>query len=142
MSDEQDPKIITDDDWKSQVEAEKEVLQDELEKERSDSDSDSDEVGEMPPASFSVLVTTLASQAMVMMGHIPDPVSGQAVVNKPMAKHFIDTLGVLEEKSSGNLDEQESALLTQMLHQLRIAFVDAKPTAEEPAKQESSIELP
>lgn len=139
MSDEE-PKIITDDDWKSQVEAEKEVLQEELEKERA---SAGEAGSEMPPASFSVHVTTLASQAMVMMGHVPDPVTGKPVVNRDMAKHFIDTLGVLEEKTKGNLDDEEAALLTQMLHQLRMLFLQPPPAAEPAAEQpESKIELP
>ena len=139
MTEEQDPKIIIDDDWKSQVEAEKETLQKELENEQ----SGEAEPGEMPPASISVLISTLASQAMVMMGHIPDPATGQPVVNKPLAKHFVDTLVVLEEKTKGNLTEDESAMLTEVIHQLRIGFVNIQePGADPDSQPSSSIELP
>jgi hypothetical protein len=138
--DKNEPKIIVDDDWKSQVESEKEKLQQQFETESAP---------EMPPASFSILLTTLASQAMASLGQLPDPVSGTAIINKPLAKHFIDTIGVLEEKTKGNLTEDETAMVTNILHQLRMVFVatpDQLPDAESAAKDDqpksSTIELP
>ena len=86
----EDPKIIVDDDWKAQVEREKEQLA------AADSESPkaSDEMpqGEMPPASFEMLVTSLATQAMAALGFFPDPSTGETMLNRPIAKHFIDTL--------------------------------------------------
>ncbi len=132
----EESKIIVDDDWKEQVQKEKEDAKVEQETEAPQ--------GELPPASFPILVSTLSTQALASMGYIPDP-SGQPMTNLPMAKHFIDTLGVLEEKTQGNLDEGESGLLTETLHQLRMAFVQAsqapQPTAND-GQSESSIELP
>ena len=78
---------------------------------------------QIPEASFSTLVTMLATQAMAALGQIPDPVSKQPVVNVPLAKHFIDSLAVLEEKTKGNLTEMEAQMLESMLYELRMIFV-------------------
>jgi len=77
----------------------------------------------MPPASFLVLMSTLATQTMASLGMIGDPATGEANVNRPMAKHFIDTLAMLQEKTQGNLTEEEAAHLRDALHQLRMAYV-------------------
>ncbi|MGI9445411.1 MAG: DUF1844 domain-containing protein [Rubripirellula sp.] len=79
-----------------------------------------------PPASFSVLVTMLFTQAMGMLGQMPDPNTGEANVNKPFAKHYIDTLEMLESKTKGNLDDQEAAMLNEALHALRMMYVDTR----------------
>lgn len=143
MSDEE-PKIIVDDDWKSQVEQEKEQL--EKEADSAPADAEGDMTQEMPPASFPMLISTLATQAMASMGMLPDPRTGEASAHKPMAKHFIDTLGILQEKTEGNLAEEEAAMLRDTLHQLRMAYMavpDAAPSAPEPPEEKkSSIELP
>ena len=127
-----EPKIIVDDDWKSQVEQEKEQLKQQQE---STDDDQPDDLGELPPASFVVLISTLATQAMATMGLLPDPTTGTPTVNLPLAKHFIDMLAMLQEKTKGNLTEEESAHLRDGLHQLRMIFVSSdKPnggTAED-----------
>ena len=86
----------------------------------------SESTPEPPPASFSVLVTMLFTQAMAMLGQMPDPNTGEAKVNKPFAKHYIDTLEMLEMKTKGNLDEQETAMLNEALHALRMMYVDTR----------------
>jgi hypothetical protein len=112
------PKIIVDDDWKSKVEAEKQVA-DQQQQQREQHSAEY----RVPPASFAVLVSTLTSQALVSLGQIPDPYSGQAIADLEIAKHFIDTLAMLEEKTRGNLSAEEKAMLDDVLHQLRLAFV-------------------
>lgn len=94
----------------------------------SDSDNapSADSMPEPPPASFSVLVTMLFTQAMGMLGQMPDPATGEAKVNKPFAKHYIDTLEMLESKTKGNLDDQEAAMLNEALHALRMMYVDTR----------------
>lgn len=142
MADEE-PKIIVDDDWKSQVEQEKEQLKNEATQTPPPADDDMSQ--EMPPASFPMLVSTLATQAMASMGMIPDPHTGQPSVHKPMAKHFIDTLGMLQEKTTGNLAEEEATMIRDALHQLRMAYMavpETPPAAPEPEEKKSSIELP
>ena len=142
MSDEE-PKIIVDDDWKSQVEQENEQLKKEAASPSASAEEDTSQ--EMPPASFPMLISTLATQAMASMGMLPDPRTGEASAHKPMAKHFIDTLGILQEKTKGNLAEEEVTMLRDTLHQLRMAYMavpDSSPSAPQPEEKKSSIELP
>ena len=84
------------------------------------------EYAEPPPASFEVLISMMFTQAMSMLGHVPDPNTGQATVNKPYAKHSIDTLEMLGEKTKGNLTDDEAKMLSEAMHALRMAFVGAK----------------
>src|SRR5687768_10241988 len=113
------PKIIVDEDWKSQVQAEKEKLQKEVEQHKVNPTA---EDPEMPHASLAMLISTIATQAAVCMGQLPNPITGKAEVHLNQARHFIDTLAVLEEKTTGNRTPEESAMLTAMLHELRMAF--------------------
>ncbi len=78
---------------------------------------------ELPQASFPTLVSLLASQAMAALGQIADPQTKQANVRLPMAKHFIDSLEVLQEKTKGNLSEIEAGMLENMLFELRLLYV-------------------
>ena len=102
----------------------------------------------MPPASFGMLVTSLATQAMAALGFFPDPSTGETMLNRPIAKHFIDTLSVLDEKTKGNLTDQESEILSQALHQLRMVFVNSGnesaggESSSSDARPNSTIELP
>ena len=135
-----DPKIVVDDDWKSQVEKEKAALKNEA---ASEEDPDA-KFQELPPANFMVLLSTLATQAMAALGFIADPATGKPNVNRPMAKHFIDTLAMIQEKTKRNLTEEEAAHLRDGLHQLRMTYVstaDSEKETPETAKP-SSIELP
>jgi len=126
---EQEPKIIVDDDWKSQVEKEKAELKEKEEDPKGPDAAPDSESFEMPPANFIVLMSTLATQSMSALGFIPDPMTGKPRVNRPMAKHFIDTLAMLQEKTKGNLTEEESAHLRDTLHQLRMAYVGSADQA-------------
>ena len=142
----EDPKIIVDDDWKSQVEKEKEELKQATEQEEvSEESGQADQTAqsmELPEASFLVLLSTLGSQAMASMGLLPDPLSGKPTVNLPLAKHFIDMLSMLQEKTTGNLTDEETAHLRDALHQLRMIYVSSSNQPAESAEKPSSIELP
>jgi hypothetical protein len=81
---------------------------------------------EMPPASFSMLIFSLTSQALATLGLAPGPDGKPMEPELPIAKHLIDTLSVLEEKTKGNLDAEEARLLGESLTQLRLAYVAAK----------------
>ena len=61
---------------------------------------------------------------MVTLGVLPDPATGKAESVPVLAKHFIGLLGVLEEKTKGNLDPDEMSLLESSLHQLRLAYIE------------------
>ena len=91
--------------------------------------SDDTTAPELPQVDFSNFVLSLAATAMVQLGMVPDPESGQTVEpNLPIAKHTIDTLALLREKTQGNLDDEEEKLLDSMLYELRLRFVEAGKT--------------
>lgn len=139
MSDENS--IHVDDDWKNRAEAEKAAA------EKAAAEAPKQEEGQIPEASFPLLVSTLATQAISALGQMPDPATGKAMIYKPLARHMIDLLAVLEEKTKGNLDEEESKMLTEILSQLRMLYIqtpDGPPMggADEQGGGESSILMP
>jgi hypothetical protein len=78
--------------------------------------------GRMPPASFEFLVHTLFTQALMAFGRIPNPITNKAMKNVATAKHFLDTLDMLDEKTRGNLTSDEQRLLEEVQHQLRTLY--------------------
>lgn len=121
------PKIFVDEDWKARAQAEKEELSKEprvqQESEPPPQERPKSARGPLPPASFSMLVSTLSTQALVCLGTVENPVTGKAEKDLDQSKHFIDTLQVLQEKTRGNLTPEEDALLESVLHELRMAYV-------------------
>lgn len=130
-------KIIIDEDWKSTVEAEKEAARREREAkgtgEAGPASSESVAAGAelpLPPASFEMLVTTLATEAMIGLGQVPHPMTGQVHADRSQARYAIDMLEMLAEKTKGNLTPGEDRGLRDLLHQLRMAFVaSGQPSA-------------
>lgn len=119
MASSQEPKIIVDDDWKAQAQAEKgRMVEQESAKEADPAE------GELPEASFEELVRLMATQALMYMGAFPDPQTGKAMIGLDLAKLHIDMLGVLHDKTKGNLTEDEDKMLTQTLAQLRMEYVE------------------
>lgn len=80
---------------------------------------------QLPPVDFSGLIISLSHAAMMHLGHIPDPASGQPRQELALARHTIDTIGMLKEKTKGNLTEDEHRLIEGALTELRLAFVQA-----------------
>jgi len=76
------------------------------------------------PVSFSTLVLGLSTQALMHLGEVEHPVTGQRERDLPAAKHVIDVLGVLSAKTAGNLDSAEQALVESVLYDLRMRYVD------------------
>ena len=116
------PKIQVDTDWKAEAQAEKERLS-QNEADRSKAAEEAGPAGELPPADFKGLVGLLASQAIMGLGAYTDPKSGGVVIDLVGSKFAIDLLAVIEEKTTGNLNEAESTELTQILAELRSRFV-------------------
>ncbi|GIW96436.1 MAG: hypothetical protein KatS3mg110_4477 [Pirellulaceae bacterium] len=133
-----EPKIIVDEDWKARVEREREQLRQQEQQKVAGAETRPDEDDMFippPPASFAVLVEWLAAQALAQLaGSLPSaqPESEterfrqkkRAEQARLLAGHFIDLLGVLEEKTEGNRSAEESRLISQRLHELRLAFVE------------------
>ena len=78
------------------------------------------------PVNFATFVVSLASSAMLYLGEVPDPTTQQSGVNLPLAKQTIDLLGVLQDKTQGNLDGEERQLLESVLSDLRVKYVAAR----------------
>ncbi len=78
----------------------------------------------LPEVDFASFVLTLSSSALFHFGEFPDPVSGKRERNLDMAKQTIDILGVLRDKTRGNLSNDEEQLMDSLLHDLRIKYVE------------------
>ncbi|HTP28435.1 MAG TPA: DUF1844 domain-containing protein [Anaeromyxobacteraceae bacterium] len=81
--------------------------------------------GDGPSASidFYTFCLSLGSSVIVHLGDAPHPESGQSVTNLELAKQTIDIIGMLQEKTKGNLTEEEARLLESLLVDLRLRFV-------------------
>ncbi|MGZ3726423.1 MAG: DUF1844 domain-containing protein [Pseudobdellovibrio sp.] len=77
-------------------------------------------------ASFSLLVMSIASNAMMAMGLTPDPQTGKSEVDKNLARFNIDLLLVLKEKTNNNLNADESGLISYVLQDLQMKFIQVK----------------
>ncbi len=77
----------------------------------------------LPEVSFATFVFSLCSSALVHLGEVPEPESQRTIVDLTIAKQIIDTLGMLEEKTKGNLEQDEERLLKSMLYDLRVRYV-------------------
>lgn len=76
-----------------------------------------------PEVDFSSFVLSLATSAMVNMGEIADPATGKKVESLEGARHMIELLSMLQEKTQGNLSAEESRLLEGVLYELRMKFL-------------------
>lgn len=77
----------------------------------------------MPEINFMTFLMSLNSSALVHLGMETDPSSGQTMKNLPIAKQTIDVIAMLEEKTQGNLTDEERRLLTNILYELRLMYV-------------------
>lgn len=139
MADE--PKLIIDTDWKSQAQAEKDRLEQAAVAKKpkaAPGTPGSDGAPEDDKVRFEDVVALLASQSLSYLGYFPDPRTGQAVVSLEYAKLHIDMLGIIEEKTKGNLSEAEATALTRTVSELRMAFVEVQ-SAVAKAVQEGRI---
>lgn len=128
------PKIIVDSDWKAQAQAEKQKLSEKAKEKEQGDTADPNAAGapgQLPPANFETLLSSMATQALMSLGAFADRRTGQPIPpDLPVAKFHIDMLGVLEEKTQGNLSEEEAQTLKLTLHELRLQFVSlASPPA-------------
>lgn len=77
----------------------------------------------LPEVTFATFVFSLSSSALVHLGEIPEPETKNTRVDLAMAKQIIDTLGMLEEKTRGNLEPDEERLMKSVLYDLRLRYV-------------------
>jgi hypothetical protein len=77
----------------------------------------------LPEMNFPTFVISMNASALLHLGVIEDPTTGKKEKNLPMAKQTIDLLSMLEEKTKGNLTEDEEGMLKNILYDLRIIYV-------------------
>ena len=77
-----------------------------------------------PPIDFTTFVLSFASTALIQMGAAPDPDSGQLKPEPELARETIDLLGMLREKTRGNLTDDEQKFFDALLYDLRVRFVE------------------
>ncbi|MCF8045065.1 MAG: DUF1844 domain-containing protein [Desulfarculaceae bacterium] len=80
----------------------------------------------LPKVDFSSFVLSLYSSVLVQLGLVEEPTTGRKEKNLELAKQTIDMMAMIKEKTAGNLDTEEENLLTNLLHELRLAYVEAK----------------
>src|SRR5438874_2346707 len=90
------------------------------------------------PASFLSLIMSLASNAASSLGMMPHPVTGETGVDLKLAKLWIDVLGLLVQKTRGNLDDQEAQMVEHLLADLRMQYVSFSSSPTPPAKFSAS----
>ncbi|KAF1077341.1 DUF1844 domain-containing protein [Halodesulfovibrio sp. MK-HDV] len=78
---------------------------------------------EMPEVNFSTFILSIGSSALVQLGEVPDPESGQIMENLLAAKHSIDILSMLQDKTKSCLENDEQQLLDTLLYDLRMKYV-------------------
>ena len=79
---------------------------------------------DLPEINFASFILSLSSSVLLHFGQIPDPISNKKERNLPMAKQTIDILGILQEKTKGNLSKDEEQLIDSLLHDLRLKYVE------------------
>jgi hypothetical protein len=104
-----------------------------VDSERADSEQAADEAidayaaavpDDIAPIDFNILVLSLNASALIQLGEGPPDVGAPSESNLPMARQTIDMLGILEDKTRGNLSGQEERLLSQVLFDLRMRYVN------------------
>lgn len=97
-------------------------------------DDDVEIPGADDPASFVNFLSTLATNAAASLGAVPHPATGQRSVDLDTGKYWLDVLGMIRDKTKGNLHSQESRLLEGLLADLRMQYVTMVRATEEKLK--------
>lgn len=128
MADEQksEKKIIIDEDWKKQAQKEKEILAaKEKQKEQKPAEMEEDQgpSGPLPPGDLASLINMLTTQALFAMGVLRVQDQDEREPDLEMARYNIDMLETLQEKTKGNVTDEEAQVLKNTLNELRMGYV-------------------
>jgi hypothetical protein len=91
---------------------------------------------------FIEFVMMQAQNAALFLGQIPNPQTGKGEVNLELAKMFIDQLGMIQEKTRGNLTNEEAAVLRNTLSNLQMAFVEVSKEIREGKTESAAAPAP
>ena len=121
MSQEERKKV--DEEWKKEVQREKERLAKEAESKRREKEPP------LPQPNFALFLSGLATETLVHLGQVENPLTKKKEKHLDRAKYSIDLLSIIQEKTKGNLTDEEKTLLEQLLYDLRMRFVKASGEA-------------
>lgn len=113
------PKIIVDSDWKEEAQREKDDLAKKAEAKQEQARQP------LPKPEFLTHVTSLATQSLIFLGAVANPMTGQAEFDPEQARFIIDSIAMLMEKTKGNLTEQEEQTGNSIVSELKMAWVQA-----------------
>ena len=121
----EEKKIIVDEDWKEQAKKEKEVLAAHEDAEKKEAQQQQETAGPLPKGDFAALISMLVTQSLFSLGMLQVEGQDKREPDLNLAKYNIDMLEALNEKTKGNLTEEEQKVLENMLGQVRMAYVKA-----------------
>jgi uncharacterized protein DUF1844 len=124
-----DKRIFSEGDEEKPIKEDKEKPLDEATAEESESEAAQDQEEtdyQLPEINFATFIFSLNHSVLVHLGVMDDPSTGKKARNLPIAKQTIDILGMLEEKTQGNLTEDEAKMLKSILYDLRMIYIKEK----------------
>ncbi|HQZ81929.1 MAG TPA: DUF1844 domain-containing protein [Pyrinomonadaceae bacterium] len=104
-------------------------------------DEDAEIPGAEDPASFVNFLSTLATNAAASLGAMPHPATGKRSLDLESAKYWLDVLGMLRDKTKGNLHPQEARLIEGLLADLRMQYVHLVRATEEKLKAQAATKF-
>lgn len=125
----EEKKIIVDEDWKKEAQREKEILAAQEEEEKKKKAEEKLHRGPLPKGNFAALLSMLTTQALFAMGVLQVKGEEKKEPDLELAKYNIDMLETIEEKTKGNLTEEEKKVLENTLSQVRMAYVQVAEQA-------------
>jgi cytochrome c-type biogenesis protein CcmH/NrfG len=118
----EEKKIIVDEDWKKEARKEKEILAAQEKPEKKEEEQGK-RTGPLPKGNFAALISMLTTQALFSLGLLQIKGQEQKKPDLELAKYNIDMLETIEEKTKGNLSEEEKKVLENTLNEIRMAYV-------------------
>ena len=100
-------------------------IKDEVKMEEAPREEPSAQKVPLPEIDFTNFIFSLSTSALIQLGEIEDPFTQKQVKNLPLAKQTIDLIGMLKEKTKGNLTPEEERLIDYVLYDLRMRYVKA-----------------
>ena len=137
---EEKPKIIIDEDWKAKVQREREEAKKAAQEANKAQPTEEGVSGPPQEASFALLITGLATQAMLALGALAPQDAKEITVDIGQAKYLVDTLMMLRAKTQGNLTPEEEGTLARTLSDLQRVYVLRVQQAQESALRGSGVD--
>ena len=119
---EEEKKIIIDEDWKQEAQKEKELLAAQEEAEKKEHEEEKGH-GPLPQGNFAALISMLTTQTLFALGLLHIKGQEKKEPDLELARYNIDMLEVLQEKTKGNLTQEEETVLSNTLSELRMGYV-------------------